>query len=52
VNVEAGGRGVTYAVAGLEHLPFGRTTLVLQFNRPGQPPQVLSLDVVTPAPGR
>ena len=52
VNVEAGGRGVTYAVAGLEHLPFGRTTLQLQFNRPGQPPQVLSLDVVTPAPGR
>lgn len=52
VSVEAGARGVTYAVAGLEHLPFGRTTLQLQFNRPGQPPQVLPLDVVTPAPGR
>lgn len=44
--------GITYAVAGLERLPFGRTTLVLAFNRPGQRTRQLSLDVTTPQPGR
>lgn len=52
VNLEAGTAGMTYAVAGLERLPFGRTTLQLQFNQPGRSPLRVPLDVVTPAPGR
>ncbi|MCL4179566.1 MAG: CehA/McbA family metallohydrolase [Verrucomicrobia bacterium] len=52
VTVDLGDRGVTYAVAGLEQLPFGRTTLQLQFNRPGQTPLHFPLEVNTPMPGR
>lgn len=52
VNLEAGAAGVTYAVAGLERLPFGRTTLQLQLNQPGRSPLRVPLDVVTPPPGR
>ena len=36
VAVDLGARGLTYVVAGLEHLPVGRTMLQLEFNRPGQ----------------
>ena len=52
VALDVGVAGVTYAVTGLERLPFGRTTLQLQLNRPGQPPLRLPLDVTTPAPGQ
>ncbi len=52
VTFDVAAGGTTYAVAGLEHLPFGRTTLQLQFNRPGQPALPVSLDVTTPPPGR
>lgn len=52
VSIDLGGSGVTYAVAGLDHLPFGRTTLHLEFKRPGQPSLLLPADVVTPQPGR
>lgn len=52
VNFDVATSGTAYAVAGLEHLPFGRTTLQLQFNRPGQPAARLMLDVTTPPPGR
>ncbi len=52
VTVEAAANGRTYAVAGLEHVPFGRTTLTLEFRRPGRAAVRLPLDVTTPAPGR
>jgi hypothetical protein len=52
VTFDIGSGGTSYAVAGLEHLPFGRTTLQLQFNRPAQPPLHLPVDVTTPMPGR
>ncbi len=52
VNFDLGNVGITYGVAGLEHLPVGRTTLQLRFNRPGKSPVVLPLDVVTPSSGR
>lgn len=52
VTLDVAARGVTYAVAGLDRLPFGHTTLVLQFNRHGQPAVQLLMDVVTPQPGR
>ena len=52
VAVDAAPGGATFAVAGLEHLPIGRTTLTLEFRRPGQSAVRLPLDVTTPAPGR
>lgn len=52
VPVEAATRGITYAVAGLEHVPFQRTTLRMEIRRPSLPPAQLSLDVTTPLPGR
>jgi len=52
VAIDLGSGGVTYAVVGLDHLPLGRTTLQLEFRRPGQPPVLLPADVVTPPPGR
>lgn len=52
VELEVAPTGVTYAVVGLERLPFGRTTLVLRLNRAGQGESRLFLDVVTPNPGR
>ena len=52
VPVEAAAQGKTYALAGLEHVPFQRTTLRVEFRRPSLPPVQLSLDVTTPAPGR
>jgi hypothetical protein len=51
-NVAVSTGGTTYALLGLQHLPFGRTTLVIEFRRPEKPPVRLSLDVTTPAPGR
>ena len=38
VRVDVGARGATYAVVGLEHLPVGRTTLLIDFHRPGHAP--------------
>jgi hypothetical protein len=52
VAVDAAPAGTTFAVAGLEHTPIGRTTLVLEFRRSGQSPVSLPLDVTTPAPGQ
>jgi hypothetical protein len=52
VAVDAASGGATFAVAGLEHVPIGRTTLTVEFRRPGQSPARLPLDVTTPAPGR
>jgi hypothetical protein len=52
VALDLGGAGVTYAVAGLERLPIGRTTLQLRFNRPGKSALSLPLAVITPPPGR
>jgi hypothetical protein len=34
VAVDAAPAGATFAVAGLEHMPIGRTTLTLEFRRP------------------
>jgi hypothetical protein len=52
VPLEAAAQGVTYALAGLEHVPVARTTLRVEVRRPGQGPFQLPLDVTTPAPGR
>jgi hypothetical protein len=52
VAVDAAAQGVTYAVAGLEHVPFQRTTLRVEVRRPSRPPAQASLDVTTPLPGR
>ncbi|MEI2722386.1 MAG: CehA/McbA family metallohydrolase [Verrucomicrobiota bacterium] len=51
-TLEVPASGTNYAVIGLEHLPFGRTTLGIEFKRPDQPPVRLPLEVTTPAPGR
>jgi len=51
-TMEVVARGTSYAVLGLEHLPVGRTTLGVEFRRPGQPAVRLPLDVNTPPPGR
>lgn len=51
-TLEVGANGTTYALLGLEKLPFGRTTLAVEFRRPGQPAVRLPLDVTTPPPGR
>ena len=51
-TVEAASNGTTYAVLGLERIPFGRTTLGIEFRRAGQPAVRLPLDITTPAPGR
>ena len=52
INLEIATNGTTYAVAGLENLPFGRTTLGVEFRRSGQGNCRLPLDVTTPEPGR
>jgi hypothetical protein len=52
VVIEAGATGTTYALNGLDHVPRGRTSLVLEFRRPGQPSLRAPLDVEVPAPGR
>jgi len=52
LTLEAQASGTNYIVATLERLPFGRTTLGLQLNRPGAGTARLPLDVVTPMPGR
>jgi len=51
-TVEVSARGTNYAVVGLERLPFGRTTMAVEFRWPGQPGVRLPLDVTTPPPGR
>jgi hypothetical protein len=38
VAINIAGAGTNYAVVGLERLPFGRTTVPLQFNRAGAGP--------------
>lgn len=52
VPLEAGAQGVTYVVAGLERVPFRRTTLRVETRRPSLPPVAELLDVTTPLPGR
>ncbi len=52
IHLDAGTQGTTYAVVGLERLPFGRTMLCLDLRRPGQPGVQLPVDVTTPGPGR
>ena len=52
LNADVATNGTTYAVVSLEHLPFGRTTLGIEFRRSGQPGIRLPLDVTTPGPGR
>ena len=52
INLDIATKGTTYAVAGLEHLPFGRTTLGIEFRRSGRTGVRLPLDVTTPGPGR
>lgn len=49
VNINS---GVTWAIASLTRVPFGRTTLMLELRRTGQPPVRLPIDVRTPQPGR
>ena len=51
-TLDLAGRGTTYAVIGLEHLPFGRTTLGLELRQPDKAPVRFPLDVRTPPPGR
>ena len=51
-TLEAAPNGTTYAVLGLERIPFGRTTMGLEFRRAGQPAVRLPLDITTPVPGR
>jgi len=50
--VDAAATGTTYALVALERLPFGRTTLGIEFRRPSKPSVRLPLDVITPLPGR
>lgn len=52
VPIDVATEGVTYALVGLEHVPFHRTTLRLELRRPGPGPVPLTLDVETPPPGR
>jgi hypothetical protein len=49
---DVGSSGTTYALVGLDRLPSGRTTLAVEFRRPGQAAVRLPLDVTTPRPGR
>jgi len=51
-TLEAAPNGTTYAVLGLERIPFGRTTMGIEFRRAGQPAVRLPLDITTPVPGR
>lgn len=52
VPLEAGAQGVTYALAGLERVPFRRTTLRVETRRPSLPLAAELLDVTAPLPGR
>ncbi len=52
VSLDVSASGRTYAIAGLENVPFGRTTATLEFNRAGQPAVRLPLELRTPVPGR
>jgi hypothetical protein len=51
-TLEVAASGTNCALLGLEHLPFGRTTLGIEFRRPDQPAMRATLDVSTPLPGR
>lgn len=51
-TVETAPGGTTYALLGLERLPFGRTTLGIEFRRSGHPPVRLPIEITTPSPGR
>jgi hypothetical protein len=52
VGIDVRGAGTSYAVVGLERLPAGRTTLLLQFRRAGMGPVGMPVEVATPLPGR
>jgi hypothetical protein len=51
-TLDVAAAGTNYAVLGLEELPFGRTTLGIEFRRPNLPPVRTAVDVTTPSPGR
>ena len=52
ITIDSASTGKTYALVGLEHVPFGRTTLTLEVRRPGQGSVRLPLEVEVPPPGR
>ena len=52
VMLDAGASGTTYALATLERVPLGRTSLVLEVRRAEQPAVRLPLEVRTPESGR
>lgn len=52
IAMDVAAKGTTYVLTTLERLPFGRTTLGLQVNRPGTDSARVGLDVITPQPGR
>lgn len=52
VVLEAATQGTTYALASLERVPVGRTTVNFEIRRPDQAPVRLVADLQTPAPGR
>jgi hypothetical protein len=52
VTVDTAASGTTYAVVGFEHLPFGRTTLGIEFRRADKPAIRLPLELTTPLPGQ
>lgn len=51
-TLDVAASGTTYAVLGLEHLPFGPTTLRLEFRRPDGATVRSALDLQSPAAGR
>jgi hypothetical protein len=51
-TLDVAASGTNYGVLGLEHLPFGRTTLGVEFRRAGRRASRVSFEVTTPAPGR
>jgi len=52
ITVDVAAQGTTCALLGIDHLPVGRTTLLLEVRRPGHNPLRLPLDVSTPQPGQ
>jgi len=51
-TVDVAESGTTYALLGIERLPFGRTMMAIEFKRPDKPTVRLPLDITTPPPGR
>lgn len=51
-TVDVAASGITYVLLGIERLPFGRTTMAIEFKRPDKPAVRLPLEITTPPPGR